>query len=330
MSSRIIALDLAKGTAILLVVLGHIVARNNVAPGAEWYIDFHNLVYAFHMPLFMTLSGMSLGASWRHRSSAADVLGLIRKRVQQLMVPFLAFGLLILAGKLIAMRFVPIDNPPSGGLQDVLAIVLTPINSSVGFLWYVYVLSLYYLVMPWVLQYAERWGALALLALAVAGHTQDGPRLFSLHMFIHLAPFFVGGVWLGQRWQWVVGTVLPARTWPLWALPFAAALIYGVVEAPLPEVLVGALSVPAILTSHQLIRGRVAEWLTLLGQHTLAIYLMNTLFIGLAKVAFTRVVPWEGHWFYLHFVVLGLAGLLLPIAVKKLAQRWAPPVAQYL
>lgn len=64
--SRVAALDLAKGTAIVLVVIGHVVSRNNYAPGAEWYLDMRALVYLFHMPMFMALSGMALGLSWKH------------------------------------------------------------------------------------------------------------------------------------------------------------------------------------------------------------------------------------------------------------------------
>ena len=54
--ARRLDLDRAKGIAILLVVLGHIVAREQ-PPGVEWYEPFRYAVYRFHMPFFLYLSG---------------------------------------------------------------------------------------------------------------------------------------------------------------------------------------------------------------------------------------------------------------------------------
>jgi fucose 4-O-acetylase-like acetyltransferase len=54
--ARRLDLDRAKGLAIVLVVLGHVVARDQ-PPGVEWYEPFRYAIYRFHMPFFLYLSG---------------------------------------------------------------------------------------------------------------------------------------------------------------------------------------------------------------------------------------------------------------------------------
>ena len=51
--NRIISLDIAKAICIILVVVGHYVPDNS----PEWYKLMHDVIYTFHMPLFMFASG---------------------------------------------------------------------------------------------------------------------------------------------------------------------------------------------------------------------------------------------------------------------------------
>ena len=53
---RRLDLDRAKGYAILLVVAGHLVA-NTAPPGEDWYEPLRYVLYRFHMPFFLYLSG---------------------------------------------------------------------------------------------------------------------------------------------------------------------------------------------------------------------------------------------------------------------------------
>jgi hypothetical protein len=71
-------------------------------------------------------------------------------------------------------------------------------------------------------------------------------------------------------------------------------------------------------------------WLAWLGRWSLAIYLMNTIAIGLTKGVMLKVLPWHGINFLLYFPLLTLAGVALPLAVAGLARRYAPRAARYL
>lgn len=50
---RLLTFDIAKAICIILVVVGHYYPDNS--PG--WYKNIHDIIYSFHMPLFMFASG---------------------------------------------------------------------------------------------------------------------------------------------------------------------------------------------------------------------------------------------------------------------------------
>lgn len=50
---RLISFDIAKAICIILVVIGHYVPDYSPL----WYVGVHDVIYTFHMPLFMFASG---------------------------------------------------------------------------------------------------------------------------------------------------------------------------------------------------------------------------------------------------------------------------------
>ena len=87
---RLAHYDALKLLAIYLVILGHAIQFFvNRPPGDEpmWYF-----IYAFHMPLFMMISGF-----FSKSSMNMDFMGLIRKKTRQLLLPLFTWTLIIMA-----------------------------------------------------------------------------------------------------------------------------------------------------------------------------------------------------------------------------------------
>ena len=99
-SKRIEYIDNIKGFAILLVVMGHVIAN--------WFTDFYavlandtgnqlvvwKLIYSFHIPLFMFCSGLFqpvLNAD----SSIKDVFNIITRLFRVLLVPYFFSGMIL-------------------------------------------------------------------------------------------------------------------------------------------------------------------------------------------------------------------------------------------
>ncbi|MFI3318918.1 MAG: acyltransferase family protein [Rikenellaceae bacterium] len=71
--TRNYAIDIAKAICIILVVIGHYQPSNS----PQWYLAIVNIIYSFHMPLFMFASGYVYMMTKRDDES---YLGFIKKK----------------------------------------------------------------------------------------------------------------------------------------------------------------------------------------------------------------------------------------------------------
>lgn len=86
-TNRITYLDIAKCVAIFLVLWGHAITQlmNHEITDNRLYM----LIYAFHMPLFMTMSGFFASSSMK-----MSLTELFKKKFKQLIIPALSFGVI--------------------------------------------------------------------------------------------------------------------------------------------------------------------------------------------------------------------------------------------
>ena len=130
-------MDIVKGIAILLVVYGHII-QHAMAPWGhqEFYLNpVFKIIYTFHMPLFVFISGY-LTAYSINRFSGLDYF---KKKVKSLLVPFISLGILsFMVSYILNVIFANGANAKdmAGGLVDQL--VITP---AIWFLWTLFVLN---------------------------------------------------------------------------------------------------------------------------------------------------------------------------------------------
>ena len=143
----LVDIERAKGLAIILVVIGHIVAREPPANN-EWYVVLKTAIYAFHMPFFMYLGGLvffHVGDAVNPRPSYGAYL---IRRAERLLVPFLSLGLLILLGKFAAEQFLYVDNKPASLSDGLRSLFWTTGQSPATSVWYIFVVFVYCGVTP--------------------------------------------------------------------------------------------------------------------------------------------------------------------------------------
>ena len=144
-AERRLDLDRAKGYAILLVVVGHLVA--NTAPeGAEWYEPLRYALYRFHMPFFLYLSGTVAVLSGVLAAPPATGHARCARRAERLLLPFFGIGLLILGDQVVAMQVLVVDNPPDGLWGGLVDLFWDTGHSPATSVWYLLVLFLCTLV----------------------------------------------------------------------------------------------------------------------------------------------------------------------------------------
>lgn len=185
---RVSEIDLAKGVGICLVVLGHSL---QLVP--SHHVLLYNCIYAFHMPLFFFLSGLTF-------SGKLPFGAFVRKKLHGLIVPAVLFSLVLAVPNVIRYTLRGQNYLEILYREDLKDILLCTYKSPFSMLWFLY--ALFFLeLFSWVLVHflPEVWG----LAVTVAGSVViaavrsfgfDKPVPFSLDAALLCAPFFFLGV----------------------------------------------------------------------------------------------------------------------------------------
>ncbi|MCC7281071.1 MAG: acyltransferase, partial [Acetobacteraceae bacterium] len=296
--ARRLDLDRARGFAILLVVFGHLMGRAR-PDGMDWYEAAFVGLYSFHMPFFMYLSGYTAQLSGMAGLAPAAWPRLVGRRAQRLLLPFVLMGFVIVFGKYLAAAVMHVDAPPSGLAEGLYDAFWNTAESPVIMIWYLWVLffvSLGALVLLNLPGLGGRLGQGSLLAVGLLLFAIGLPPVMYLNKLADHAVFFAIGMLVaafGERAMAATDRLWPAALALLLAL--AAATVAGWIDRRDALLVCGLAAVPAL---HGLVRrldrGSSGTLLLFLGRYSMAIYLFNTIAIGLAKAALIRAgVVWS-------------------------------------
>ena len=344
--TRLTDLDRAKGVAILLVVFGHLVERGS-PEGVTWYEPLRIAIYFFHMPFFMYLSGYVTFWSGAANIALVKWPNLVLRRAQRLLIPFFGFGCTILIGKLLASHIMHVDNlPPSFG-SGLSSLFLFTAHSPAMSVWYIGVLFVYVVATPLLLSlpvprisWLSRLPAeTPLLLTAILLYLVVAPPILYLDRVCRFFIFFVAGglaARAGAQWWSLID-----RWYPVALFALLAVLIYasgGFVhfdwvdgaDAHFPYkgymLLAGLLSMIAL---HGLMRNAViarSNWLVFIGSMVFAIYLFNTICLGLTKGVLLKFLHWNVQDFPIFLIVMMIVGVGAPILIKRYILPSIPPL----
>jgi fucose 4-O-acetylase-like acetyltransferase len=309
---RLDDIDSAKGLAIFLVVLGHISGGEGMPKDFAWYSELNTAIYRFHMPFFMFLSGYIFYYAYNPIRTLRDYGHYAVRKSWRFVPAYLLFGGLMIAGKVIAERFVHVDSPPVSFWQGFVEILLRPSVSHAASLWYVYTLLIFQMLLPVALR-LDRDRLEPLLGVALVLHFVGSPPLFCLDRVCEHAFVFVAGAYAASHLSTWTALVDRFRNFTLTAF----VVIVGVsLWWHVPRFPIALLSIPALHGLCRRPRWQTSSWLLLLGKYTFAIYLMNTIVIGLEKSVLVKFHLWTGPSFALLAPLILFSGIYVPIFVK--------------
>lgn len=178
---RIVFIDVAKALCIILVVVGHYFPDNS--PG--WYVALHDVIYTFHMPLFMFASGYVYIATGKVVPYGTFLL----KKVRRLMVPYLTVSVIVITIKLLAQGGMSVDSP----VTPLSYLKMFYLPEAGYFLWFIWALWWMFVLVPLFRTPRSRlclFAACLLLHYVPAGLPQE----FCLAQFKNMLVFFMLGV----------------------------------------------------------------------------------------------------------------------------------------
>lgn len=312
---------IAKGLAIILVVMGHYLPDQ--AP-AYWRV-INKTIYAFHMPLFFVLSGFL----YTHERDTWSQL--IRQKVTRLLYPFFSIAAIFFFIKSIAAIFFSLDHPVE--IKSLLWLLINPVRSYMPLLWFVHTLFFIFMIYPLLRRYLIK-GNLSIFLVFLLINTlfwTDGPTLFS-NPFLHI-PFFVFGVALRENSRlrsWVLsGNWLSSVLWlSLFILMLFVgnrADVEGVIRYPY-KVLIGTLGTlmaanTALFIASLRLQNGVRAILMTIGYHSMTIYLFHTLFVSAVRIGTERFLNHFPFDFEVSIVAAVSAGVFFPLLFEKKVLR---------
>ena len=192
---RIAYIDAIRGFAILCVVIGHIpnvytgrggVINSNVA---EVLLDIMNLIYTFHMPLFMMISGYVYAKAYFGGDDNVTRKERIYSQAGNLLAVYALFSLGYGICKLILKKY---SSSPLG-LKEILLLWAKPLYGTYG--WYLYVQAVFYLLFLSISnkKYKRKYILTTLMAISLVASFTD-IDWFKASNIMYFALFFYIGM----------------------------------------------------------------------------------------------------------------------------------------
>lgn len=311
-------IDIAKGFAIILVVIGHF--QSEYMPhGYDIMID---VIYMFHMPLFMFVSGFLYQATRRAISYRKFIGGKFRR----LMVPYFTVSVLVILLKIFMAGILPVDHPVTW-----LSFVEILYSPAAGFyLWFIWALWWMMVIIPLFKTPMSRKLLLAVSAILFFISSQL-PEIFCIDKFGEMLVFFAGGTVVADYMKQrgiesfsLIGQVVSVIVFAV----MAWLLIAGVgdnVGTPGNAILTLVVNIAGIAMCMTL-----AYWWRVKASRKLLdvsysvagasyiIYLLHTTFQGFAKGVLSKI-----HWFdYSPQLLTAWVGAMIIIGAGVIVPWW--------
>ena len=302
--------DIAKGIAILLVVINHTaegILEAGIGTEVRLWKPFHDICYTFHVPIFFFLSGWLAQVSTKQPASRAKSI------LNNIVYPYLLWSIL----QSVVMIVAAAGNvvPQWSGLARML------LNGGLQF-WFLHCLILILLIdlsmrIFRVPTWARLCGAVCLASASVVG--VDFPWKFNT-VAENILYFEVAAALS------TVAAQLPRLNIPAMAFTGAVLLVsFYSAGAGHPTNLkpIGAFSgIMFCLASSSLIahsKGTLRRVLEICGRYSLQIFASHLIFTAGLRVILRRMGV---ETFSIHFLLCNAAGVLLPLALAYLDERY--------
>jgi fucose 4-O-acetylase-like acetyltransferase len=306
------AVDIVKGVAIFLVVLGH-TAQGMVhrgwwqGPGAAFT---HTFIYSFHMPAFFFVSGLFVTGSIAKRGQSRFAVD----KLKTILYPYVLFGLISVAIEPLIARY---KLGTHAFHWNTFLVSLADGDAS----WFLFTLFVC-LMLALITVRAPAW--LRFLGGVLLGMIPSfGPQGVSevLREFCFLA----AGMWLGTRIYRLERIRIPTAALGfavIAAFQVAAVYFYGAaVLGRWSYIELGLMGTAGLFLLAKLLdTHRFGDLLAWLGRASLAVFLLSAFAQGATREVLLRV--FHTHEFWLQLLLPTLFAALLPAIVWYQQDRW--------
>lgn len=323
-SKRLNYIDALKGFAIVCVVLGHIGNGYMWGENAdEAYFFIYNITNAFHMALFMLLSGFVFSRAYCAAPDGTVSFKKVFQQVLNLSIIYILWSLILGFSKLFLGSYV--NEPVS--LTDIIMIPVKPIQ----LYWYIFVLIIFYVIFAYIRKIKVNiWLLLAItLILCIASHFIPQHLIFDVKRLLYYSFFFTFGMMLEiQKGRAQSKTVRIFAGISATVLVMLAGTFYFIFwdrdiflhDRFIVNIVIAlGVSIAACFIFDKVSIIGNSRPLGYLGRHSLEIYLIHTFVISAVRALYSRIGVYDTAINLITCLILAVAvPLLISIIFRKI------------
>lgn len=319
MKKRIQYLDSLKGFATLLVAYGHVVNRVVEADSihASFYKIVSDIIYNFHMPLFIFISGVIFYLAYSKDTPETDKR--YKKHLLNMIVLYLFYDIIFALFKVAIGGF-----SRDVGIADVFLIPIKP----VGLLWYLFVLILFYLIfrMKWVRNINQSVALPVLFVLSAVSVFIISWEYLKISNVLFLMLFFYLGILFARyrtddRKDSSLLTAVYGALAVFSVAVFLAYIFLGKEWLDLPGVktLTAAGMIVIVVSAFRKIRLlRESKLLSLLGRYSLEIYIIHLYVIEVLWRVFQKLPKVQNDF---TLIIIAAVSVAVPIFISVVLKK---------
>lgn len=304
-------IDVLKGIAIAMVILGHAVIRYPInLHEVAWTKAIYDWVETMHMPLFFMVSGFCYSYKGNYRS-------FVNKKIQRILIPYVIFNLIDCVPRALLGVFVNRSRPIGESIKSMLLYG--------GEYWFLYVLMIIFLVFPLIEKAAKNRFGLALLVVGscVLKFIPNLPDYFLIWRIAYHFFYFAVGYALKRFFDiekasdWVQQNKLPS-VGAMAAIIFVQIFSIPIYVTDYNQIYGIALASAGILLCYffSVLCGQsIKKWLIGFGEYSLQLYLLNGFFLVFSRSLTINVLRIESP--FIIVVVNMVFDLLISYLVIK-------------
>lgn len=314
MKQKITWLQILQGWSMLLVVIGHITLTGTFKnPETPVSAAIESIIYSFHMPLFMFISGFLFYLTKISRNKAYPEV--VADKLKRLGTPYLFFTVFTFIVKFIFAPFM--KRPVELSLSQFVDSFLYPGSNPLSEMWFVatlFIIMLLYPLLKYMITSPFKIGVLLLACLALNLFFPTDMDLLCLSSVAYMLLFFCLGILFCQ---FGIQRFLATP----WTLIVSLALFVAFTLTPGCPVLLLNLSGIFFSVSLALNLEPVAPRLfSSFRDYTFQIFLLGIFPQIAVRILYARLPHSEFSYWTLYLVSIAL-GIYLPVLVAKVVEK---------
>lgn len=324
-------INILSGIAILLVVIGHLPFLGRTG----FYGFFRSVIYSFHMPLFMTISGFLFARFSKDKIvGLSSYLGFLLKKVYRFCPPYIILTTLLFLVKIVAGKVFVLKHPVN--FHSFFMMFVNPMQGGfVVHLWFIYALFIIFVLYPVLEKISckidSRWKLLLYWCLSCV----PMPYLFCLNLVFKYMVYFHFGCLISEYGR------MPSRKKCFYGSVVFCILFFGFNELRNLDIwilgsgisiLVCLLGMASVVCFSSIIakqRTFLNRFFSLLGVFSFEIFLLHTL----GSEAFSYYIVSLHLPVYLQGWIIAIGGtccgIFVPIMIFSVASKLFPKQAAF-